>query len=508
MPVQPSGKITPVWYVLRKVLSHMHRKTRIRRFIFFGLTLAITLLIITTEDIFAQESSDVTSPVITLISPADGDVVTESELTVLFIVSSDASLKEIFINGTSIPISPDNQYSHNLVLKPGGNLISIIAIDSNDNKSTTELTVGFISDNLENLGDVIGNTIEGLGEILDLTQQLIEELGNKEIFSLTGDLSDLNEAIINGFSELTKGLNELVDIANTVSVEITNAPDIPEGLPALFDLPKIGDFNFFEETEKINEIPKGFSFATDISFKDSEEPTTVSNEDLSKPNTAVLVDANGRKFVVGFGFLEKTEEGSANLGKTFLKKNYRFQTTNAEPLKLTTTITVPADATEGNAKVSILNKNQSLATIPLKVTPTRKVKVGKKLIGKPKISEPIIAVVKKSGKKQKLSLKIKGKNFIHKIATIDGKLERLIGKASFTNVTFVPPDGIKIKSIKVNKNTVNITAEINGDIKPGTKLFNVITPKGADIGAIVIPDLLISGRLKTSATPENLLLGK
>ena len=508
MPVQPSGKITPVWYVLRKALSHMHRKTRIRRFIFFGLTLAITLLIITTEDIFAQESSDVTSPVITLISPADGDVVTESELTVLFIVSSDASLKEIFINGTSIPISPDNQYSHNLVLKPGGNLISIIAIDSNDNKSTTELTVGFISDNLENLGDVVGNTIEGLGEILDLTQQLIEELGNKEIFSLTGDLSDLNEAIINGFSQLTKGLNELIDLANTVSVEITNAPEIPEGLLASFDLPEIGDFNFFEETEEINEIPKGFSFATDILLKDSTEPITVNDEDLSKPSTAVLVDANGRTFVVGFGFLKKSEEEVSSLEKNILKKNYRFQTVNSQPLELTTTITVPADATEGDAKVSILNKNQSLATIPLKVAPTRQVKVGKKLIGKPKINEPITAVVKKSEKKQKLFLKIKGKNFVHKVATIDGKLERLIGKASFTNVTFVPPDGIKIKSIKVNKNTINVTAEINGDIKPGTRLFNVITPKGADIGAIVIPDQLTPGKLETTAAPEGLILGR
>ena len=87
------------------------------------------------------------------------------------------------------------------------------------------------------------------------------------------------------------------------------------------------------------------------------------------------------------------------------------------------------------------------------------------------------------------------------------RLEKLIGKTNFfTNVTFVPPEGIKIKSIKVRKNSVNITAEISDDIEPGIKLFNIITPKGADIGAIIFPDLLVDGKLETTVTPEELIL--
>ena len=499
----------------------MSQKGKTRKLIKLSLLLVLLLVITTNfnkantnigtvenqdkQKIFGQLSSDINPPVITVTNPLNGDVVTEPELTVTFTVSNSISIKEVFVNGTSLPVSLDGQYSHNLVLKPGENSISIIAIDSNNNKSTEELIVGFLSfGDLGDLEGVIEESLEALEGILELTQELIEELGSKEIISLTEEFTDLNETLIDLFSSLTKGLDEIIDIANTVSIEIANAPPLPEGFPAIFELPEIEGIDFFGELEEVFEIPKGFSFATDISFDDFTEPITLSKEDLSKQNTAVLVDASGKTFVVGFAFLRKVEGEFTGFRKA-LKKNYRFQTTSGEPLELTTTVTIPADATEGNAKVSILNKNESLATIPLKVTPPREVKVGKKLIGKPQIVEPIIAIVKKSGKQ--LSLKIKGKNFVQRIATIDGKLEKLIGKANFfTNVTFVPPEGIKIKSIKIKKNSVNVIAEIKGDIKPGIKLFNVITPKGADIGAIVFPDILVDGKLETTATPEELIL--
>lgn len=498
----------------------MAQKGKTRKLIKVSLLLALSLVIITTnfnrantdtvknqdkQKIFGQLSPDISPPVITIINPLNNDVVTEPELTVTFTVSDDTLIKEVFVNGISLPVLLDSQYSYNLVLKPGENLISIIAIDSNDNKSIEELAIGFLS--FEDFGDlegVIEEGLEALEEILDLTQELIEELGSKEIINLAGEFTDLNDTLIDLFSSLTEGLNELVDIANTVSIEITNAPPIPEGFPALFELPEIEGIDFFEELEKVFEIPKGFSFATDILFSDFTEPITLSEEDLSKQNTAVLVDASGKTFVVGFAFLSKVGEEPTNFRKS-LKKNYRFQTISGKPLELTTTVTIPADATEGDAKVSILNKNESLATISLRVAPPREIKVGRKLIGKPQIIEPIIATVKKSRKQ--LSLKIKGKNFIQKVVTIDGKLEKLIGKTNFfTNVTFVPPEGIKIKSIKVRKNSVNVTAEISDDIEPGIKLFNIVTPKGADIGAIIFPDLLVDGKLETTVTPEELIL--
>lgn len=335
------------------------------------------------------------------------------------------------------------------------------------------------------------------------TDKLIDQLNDKVTINFENIINDLNNTFIDLFFEFTEGFKKLINISDTVSVEIKNAPAIPDGIPAELKLPEIEEFTVFEKTEGVIEIAKGFSFATNILFEDSEEPITISEEELSSQNTAILVDANGKTFVVGFAFLKKVGLGFG-LFRTILKKNYKFQTEEGEPLDLTSTITIPADATEGDAKVSILNKNESLATIPLRITSPKEVKVGARSIGKPQISESTKAILNRNGKQ--LSLNIRGKNFIRKIATIDGKLERLIGKAAFTNVTFVPPEGIKIKSIKVARRQIKVNAEIQGNIEPGIKLFNVITPKGADIGAIIFPEPLSAGNLTTTTNPESLIL--
>ncbi|MBI1858313.1 MAG: hypothetical protein HYR97_04285 [Candidatus Melainabacteria bacterium] len=342
------------------------------------------------------------------------------------------------------------------------------------------------------------------------TDKLIEQLGNKLTISFIDTSSDLNTAFINLFVGATQGSKKKVDISSTVSVEIKNAPPIPEGTSAKLELPEINEFTFFEEDGDLQEIPKGFSLATDISFNDLGETAIVSDEDLSKQNTAILVDASGRKFVVGFGFLKKIKELAGFRRPS--NRNYKFQTVSGEPLELVSTITIPADATEGDAKVSILNKDESLATIQLRIAPPTDVKIAKKkrgtlktrAVGKPQIKEPITAVIDSSGKN--LLLEIKGTNFIQNLALIDGALERLAKKSSFTNVTFTPTEGIKIKKITVRKKAIKIKAEIEDDIEPGIKLFNVITPKGADIGAIVIPDPLIGGTLQSTSVPEDLIL--
>jgi len=347
-------------------------------------------------------------------------------------------------------------------------------------------------------------------DIKKATDKLIEQLGGKITISFTDTSSDLNTAFINLFVEAAQESKKKVDISSTVSVEIENAPPIPEGTKAKLELPEINEFTFFEEDDDSQEIPKGFSLATDITFNDLEETTTVSSDDISNQNTAILIDASGRTFVVGFAFLKKVKELAGF--RKLPQRNYKFQTVNGEPLKLVSTITIPADATEGDSKVSILNKDESLATIPLRIAPPTDVEIAKKkqgklktrIAGKPKIKEPINAVVDSSGKN--LSLKIKGSNFIQNLALIDGTLERLAKKSSFTNVTFTPSEGIKIKKIRVGKKAIKIKAEIEDDIEPGIKLFNVITPKGADIGAIVIPDPLIGGTLQSTSVPEDLIL--
>ena len=55
---------------------------------------------------------------------------------------------------------------------------------------------------------------------------------------------------------------------------------------------------------------------------------------------------------------------------------------------------------------------------------------------------------------------------------------------------------------------MEIFVEINENIEPGIKLFNVLTPSGADIGAIIFPDPISDGLIQTTTTPEEFILNK
>ena len=58
--------------------------------------------------------------------------------------------------------------------------------------------------------------------------------------------------------------------------------------------------------------------------------------------------------------------------------------------------------------------------------------------------------------------RVTGKNFIGRVATIDGNLQKLFGKGTFfTNVTFVPSDGITITRIKVTRKKLSLNANID-----------------------------------------------
>ena len=441
------------------------------------------------------QGQDKKPPVIVVSTPNNGQAFEDTNnIQVAFTVTDDSSVKEISFNGMTLPIT--NTYVQNITLKPGQNLISISAIDTSGNSSSTKIIVSYAP--LESESTPIP-TPTPTPTSSPITNKGNEQPQEKQIITLDPDTDDLGTALINKFTELTKD-GMLVDIGSTLSVEITNAPPIPEGEPAKIEVPKIKTLEDAAASES-SDIPKGFSFATNINFSNNNR-IQITDEVKNRQNVAVLQDSKGRTFIVGFAFFR----GVIGSSKLRAQKNFKFQSVDGTPQELITTFTVPGDATEGDVTVSILNQNESLATIPLKVAPSKEVKVGKKLIDKPQIKEPIIAEVQRSGKQ--LLLRVKGRNFIGKIATIDGQLERLIGKANaLTNITFTPDEGIRVKRFKLKGNKlIELVAELDDNIKPGVKFFNVITPKGADIGGIVFPETLSNGRLQTTASPVSLIL--
>lgn len=410
-------------------------------------------------------------PVISVISPSGGEIFKETkQVNVTFTVTDDIGVKEVVLNGSVVTSSGQNQYSSTVNLKPGQNLISLAASDTANNIAKINIVVTFLP---KEISEIAGTKVE---------TPTGEEIQEKEIITLSPEAENLNEAIIQEFSKLVTEEGEPVDLSSTVSVEISNPPPIPEGTVANIEVPEVEGLQPSEEGQPL-EIPKGFSFASDIVFEEEPSSTPVSAEEQDTQSPAVLVDSLGRTFVVGFAFRREEDTSSG----------------------LVTTFTVPSDAAEGDARITVLGENESIATIPLVIAPESKVRAGKKIVEKPQIKEPIIASVNKNT--NKLRLIIKGKDFIGKVAVIDGELEKLTAKAEFfTNVTFVPDEGIKIKNLKLLKNKIILNAEISADIKPGIKLFNVITPRGADIGAIIFPDPITAGSLETTINPESLIL--
>ncbi|OGI07232.1 MAG: hypothetical protein A3F80_05515 [Candidatus Melainabacteria bacterium RIFCSPLOWO2_12_FULL_35_11] len=434
----------------------------------------------TQVQISSTSSTDSTPPTITLVNPSGGSVFKDNPITtVTFSVTDDSLINTVKLNGKNLSVSADSQYSENLTLSPGENSISIVATDTAGNKSVSNITVSFIPS--------ITGTMSTSFDTPDFQKA-------KEVITIDPS-KDLNDAIKD---QLVDESGNVIDIGNTSSVEISNPPPIPDGEPAQIELPVVEGLHI--DAPSSQSIPKGFSFATGVSFiNKGGSAVTISDVNADKLFTSVLVDATGKTFVVGFASLKPVKNtGTRN-------KLSRFQTANGILLDLITTLTIPSDANEGSAKVSVIDKNDSLATVLLNIAPPKKVTIGKRIIPRPQIKEPINAIVKNQGKK--LILIIKGKNFIGRIATIDGKLQKLLGKGKFfTNVTFVPSEGITINNFQVQNNKLILTAAIDGNVESGIKLFNIITPKGADIGGIVFPAELQDGKLQTTASPESLLL--
>lgn len=423
--------------------------------------------------------ADTTPPVINITNPSNGQIFKDSSITALaFTVTDNSSVNTVTVNGKALSVSANNQYSQNLTLKPGENLISIIASDSAENKSTTNIKVSY--------APPVSGSSGGGSSTSDFQN-------TKEVITLPSSFDNLNNALIEGLTD-TNG--NIINVGNTSSIELANPPPIPDGEPATIEPPKVEGITTDPDQTL---IPKGFSFASGVTFN-NENGSVITVDNGQTLYTVVLTDSTGRTFIVGFAFLKTIDD------TTSTREFYKFQTTNGTPLDLITTLTVPSDANEGNANVSIISNNDSLASIALNITPPPEVKVKNKSISRPQMKEPILSEIKNNGTKLKLT--ITGKNFIGRVATIDGKLQKLFGKGTFfTNVTFVPSDGITITNIKVTKKKLLLNANIDSsNITPGVKLFNIITPKGADIGGIVFPEVIQDGKLEATTTPENLLL--
>ena len=426
------------------------------------------------------QADDTVSPDLSILTPLSGQIFdTTSEITLQVEVVDDVAVKGVFANGVKLSKSGDDIYSGNLKLDVGDNILTVKAVDTSNNESTRSIVVSYIPKELKPEELQIGKLTVTLPPVVE----------------------NLNTALIEKFTQITTGNGKLIDLASVGSIEISNPPLVPDGASADIKVPEVEGLEIPLAPEGKVEVPKGFSFASSVEFSEDEtHKSIVSEEEKEKQNVAILTDSTARAFIVGFAFLRDVEPGSSTGNRKF-----RFQTTDGKPQNLITTFTVPADASIGNAKVSIIGTNESLATISLRIAPSKEVTVGKRRIAKPQILEPINASIKKSA--SELKLVIKGKNLVGKIAIIDGKLQKLLSKAKFfTNVTFVPNDGIHIKTLKVLKNKIVLTAKLGSDLKPGVKLFNIITPKGADIGGIVFGDSIVDGKLETTNKPEDLIL--
>ena len=309
--------------------------------------------------------ADSLPPAITVSSPSNGQIFKDNPTTtVTFSVTDNSSVSTVTLNGKTLQVSSNNQYSENLILQPGENSVLITASDSSENKSTSSIKVSFIPPLSETVNNPSSDSQNG-----------------KEVITLPPAFDNLNNALIN---ELTDENGKAIEIGNTSSIELSNPPAIPDGEPAEIDLPK-GEGLDTQPSGKLF-ISKGFSFATNVSFN-NDNGDTVTVNDENDLYTAVLIDAAGRTFVVGFAFLKKPENNNSS------RAAYKFQTTDGTPLNLITTLTVPGDANEGDARVSIISKNDSLATIPLNVTPSKQIFIGKKAVARPQIKEPISATI-------------------------------------------------------------------------------------------------------------------
>ncbi len=88
-------------------------------------------------DITIPTTGDTLPPEINVISPANGFVTNQPQMTISGSVSEIATLT---VNGVSLPLDAQNQFSHSTTLTEGSNSFTIVATDPAGNSSTYTLT--------------------------------------------------------------------------------------------------------------------------------------------------------------------------------------------------------------------------------------------------------------------------------------------------------------------------------------------------------------------------------
>jgi len=85
--------------------------------------------------------NDVTPPVLTVSTLADGAYTNNDVLNITGIVTDEGGVKELKINDVSIPVSPDGSFTYALQLKSGANRITVVATDLAGNLSDNNRTI-------------------------------------------------------------------------------------------------------------------------------------------------------------------------------------------------------------------------------------------------------------------------------------------------------------------------------------------------------------------------------
>jgi flagellar hook assembly protein FlgD len=84
---------------------------------------------------------DGTPPVLTVSTLADGSLASSSVLNIAGTVTDNVGVKQLLINGVSVPFGPDGTFSHALLLKPGENKVEVQATDLAGNSASDSRTI-------------------------------------------------------------------------------------------------------------------------------------------------------------------------------------------------------------------------------------------------------------------------------------------------------------------------------------------------------------------------------
>ncbi len=460
-------------------------------------------------------------PEVTIIEPSNGATINNNTITVKVKIAEPAGLpiKRLLLNEkpnllTSLPntlgltpitFSPNigsntneqdisimsqnrartvSDFTTNITLIPGENLIKVSASNEEDNESTSIIKVTYIPE---------GTGVNIFGDVVTL--------------NVPPDSSIINEIINTPIPEGQDG--GLVIDPIITPIEIANPPAVTNtDLGEVSSLPRLTGLEVTSESKGL-EIPTGCSLAVEVYPQNGD--VNIEKELLNERFSTLIITSNGMTFIGGFAFFSEVDRDS-NV------KRFYYNTNDGKSYTLVTTLGIPEFITIGEGNIAILNGRDTLVTIPLTIkeeTIVLKGKGNKKTeVNAPILREPINATIKRiDTSAPRLVLKLNVKNILKRFAIVNGKPFKLTNKNEFfTSVNYVPSQNIQEKRLSIvvdqqtKKKKVILRSEINTNIKPGLKLFNIATPKCADIGAIDIPETLIKGRIKTSSRAADLIL--